>query len=364
MNNTVRRQFHTFDALRFFAFLKVFLLHLPIFAFPWFNFIKAGGGIGVHFFFVLSGFLITYIICEEKLRTGQLDLKNFFARRILRIWPLYYLMVGVAYLIPHLIGYFHFKSSANGYDPNICVSALFLENYRVMFTRSEPNSSLLAIMWSLCVEEQFYIIWGLLLYFIPLKRLPILICICIVIALVFRFIYTLNGIPTCDVFAHFDLFAFGAVPAYLIIAMPDKINRIVNNVKLSLKILFIILLITSVIIASQYAGNDWVFIWLTTILGGIFSVLIILLLPEKNDLKISDKNILSRLGAYTYGLYLYHISVLLLLVQIYLKLGWPLNRPLNAISFTIIALLLSILCSILSYHLFEKHFLKLKKYFR
>jgi peptidoglycan/LPS O-acetylase OafA/YrhL len=117
-----RRHFHTFDALRFFAFLKVFLLHLPITAFPLFNYLKGGGGIGVSFFFVLSGFLITYIILEEKSQTGRVNLKNFFIRRILRIWPLFYLMILIAFLTPYLISLAGLSSSPEGYQPNWLMS--------------------------------------------------------------------------------------------------------------------------------------------------------------------------------------------------------------------------------------------------
>lgn len=96
-----RRHFHTIDALRFFALPKVFLLHLPVTAFPIFNFFREGGGTGVIFFFVLSGFLITYILLSEKKQLGSINLKRFYIRRILRIWPLYYLMVGFAcYTMP------------------------------------------------------------------------------------------------------------------------------------------------------------------------------------------------------------------------------------------------------------------------
>jgi peptidoglycan/LPS O-acetylase OafA/YrhL len=364
MNQPARRHFHTFDALRFFAFFKVFLLHLPIYFFPWFNVFKTGGGIGVHFFFVLSGFLITYIICEEKTRTGEFNLKKFFARRILRIWPLYYLMVAVAYLLPWVINYFHLSTSGNGYEPNIWISATFLENYRVMYTRSIANSTLLSIMWTLCIEEHFYIVWGLLLYWLPIKRLPQLIGACIVIALITRCLCTFNGIPVSDLFGHFDLFALGAVPAYLLITQPEKVNSIIGGITSRTKKLFVAGLVALVVIASQYSGNDLVFIWLMLLLGTAFSFLILLTLPDKNALYVSDKNILSRMGVYTYGLYLYHILVILALVQVYKKLDWALSEPLHAISFIAAALLLTVLCSVASYHVFEKPFLRLKKYFR
>jgi peptidoglycan/LPS O-acetylase OafA/YrhL len=313
---------------------------------------------------VLSGFLITYIICEEKTRSGKFDLKNFFARRILRIWPLYYLMVGVAYLLPLITNYLHLGTTGNGYEPNIWISATFLENYRVMYTSSMADSSLLAIMWTLCIEEHFYIVWGLLLYWLPIKKLPVLIGICIIIALIARIIYFLNEIPATDLFGHFDLFALGAVPAYLLLTYPEKINEVVGSIRPIFKKLFVVALVTFVIIASQYSGNDLVFIWLTTLLGIAFSFLILLTLPDRNALRISDRTILSRMGVYTYGLYLYHILVILVLVQVYKKLDWPLTEPVHAISFTAVALGFTVLCSVISYHVFERPFLRLKKYFR
>jgi len=85
---TTKRHFETFDALRLLAFFTVFLYHATVYDSPLVNYLKAGAPLGVHFFFVLSGFLITYIIAEEKQQTGQVNVKHFLARRFLRIWPL------------------------------------------------------------------------------------------------------------------------------------------------------------------------------------------------------------------------------------------------------------------------------------
>ena len=135
-----KRYFKSFDALRFLAFFKVFLFHLPIQHFPFFSYVKAGGGIGVMFFFVLSGFLITYIILEEKEEKGSLNLKNFFLRRILRIWPLYYAMILFAFLTPWILELLGLTASHAGYEPNWWMSIGFLENYlldRSKFFRHE-----------------------------------------------------------------------------------------------------------------------------------------------------------------------------------------------------------------------------------
>lgn len=359
---TARRHFHTFDALRFFAFLKVFLLHVPIVAFPWFVYIKAGGGIGVQFFFVLSGFLITYIICEEKKQKGQLNLKNFFIRRILRIWPLYYLMVLVAYATPWLLQHIGLSSSPEGYKPELWMSLLFLENYKMMITHQHANVSPLSVMWSLCIEEHFYIVWGLLLYYLPVRHLPKIILACIVGAIVCRYVYVVNDIPTSDLFTNIDLFAYGAVPAWLLVTYPGKTERYINAIPYVIQWLFPAVLIVTILVCSQYK-TDAAYITITSLLGALFSILIILILPENSRLKIKDRNVFSRAGVYTYGLYLYHTLVINFLKQVFIKEGISLDRPVWAGVFFMLALLLSLLCSIISYHFFEKYFLRLKKYF-
>lgn len=360
-----RRHFHTFDALRFFAFFKVFLLHLPVVAFPWFNFVKAGGGIGVQFFFVLSGFLITYIILEEKNRTGRLNLKNFFVRRALRIWPLYYLMVLVAYATPYILTYFlHLDSSAEGYEPQLWVSLTFLENYKMMATGQHANVSPLSVMWSLCIEEHFYIVWGLLLLFLSAKRMPALIIIALAVGVLSRAIYYRLGIPASDLFTNIDLFAFGAIPAYMLVYKEQKLTSLLGRVGLMYKKLYVLLLVVVVTLIAQYAGNDGPFIYFTSLLGLLFAILIAFTLPDNAALKVSDRNMLSRMGVYTYGLYLYHILVVNLLLQLNGKLGIDIDTPVGAIVFTILSLIASLACSICSYYLFEKPFLRLKKYFR
>ncbi|SMC81355.1 acyltransferase family protein [Moheibacter sediminis] len=352
-----RRHFHTFDALRFFACLKVFLSHLPITSFAWFSYLKAGGGIGVQFFFVLSGFLISYILLHEKTETGGVKLKRFFTRRILRIWPLFYLMIGFAFLTPLILEYIlKLPSSDEGYEPNWVMSLLFLENYQMMLTDSFPNVSPLRVMWSLCIEEHFYIIWGLVFYFIRKRFVLPFITGSLLLGLIVRIIYTNLGIPALDVFSTIDLFAFGAIPAYLLVNRQAIIYNFNAKIGYPVKLLFaaFVLILVSVLSNMDYG------VWMPTVLGFAFSILLVLILPEENRFKISDQNIFSKLGVYTYGFYLYHTIVINLFVQIFRKINWELTNALPAFLFFCITLFCSLLCSKLSYDYFEKPFLRLK----
>ncbi len=100
--------FKNLDGLRFFAFLAVFISHATLFLgysnlSPAFYSIKkyilVNGDVGVSFFFVLSGFLITYLLLKEKDGYGKISLKNFYIRRILRIWPVYFTTILVGFFI-------------------------------------------------------------------------------------------------------------------------------------------------------------------------------------------------------------------------------------------------------------------------
>lgn len=326
---------------------------------------RAGGGIGVQFFFVLSGFLITYIILEEKSRTGQFNLKHFFARRILRIWPLYYLMILVAFLTPVITeNVLHVTTSAEGYEPEWWKSLLFLENYKMMATGEYPNVSPLGVMWSLCIEEHFYIIWGLLLYFIPVRRLPFAIVCSVLIGYISRYFYAGYGIPALDIFTNIDLFAFGAVPAYLLVTRRFATENALLRIPIWVKLVFAAILVVVVQVCSQYTHDDNAFVTLTTVLGVMFTILISFTIPQHTRFRIGDKNILSRLGLYTYGLYLYHTIIISLLRAVYPALGLSTDTAGGAVLFIIIALLATIGCSMASYYIFERPFLRLKKWFR
>jgi peptidoglycan/LPS O-acetylase OafA/YrhL len=161
---------------------------------------------------VLSGFLITYIICSEKVLTGALDLKNFFARRILRIWPLFYFIIGLCYILPLVLKGAGMSLSSAGYQPTLWVSVLFLENYKMIWTHDLPNFMPMAVTWSLCVEEHFYIIWGLILYVLPVKHLPKMIIISILSGIVARMIFAANDLDTSDIATHIDLLLMALFP--------------------------------------------------------------------------------------------------------------------------------------------------------
>jgi peptidoglycan/LPS O-acetylase OafA/YrhL len=161
MNSTTRFYRPELDGLRFCAFLAVYVQHtvsfgvgehhhLPNWIGDLATAIGAAGTFGVDLFFVLSSYLITELLLRERSLRGFLDVKSFYVRRILRIWPLYFLYVIFAYAITfvvpseeltwkHLLGY-----------------TLFAGNW-VYFLM--PITTIAAPLWSVSLEEQFYLIW-------------------------------------------------------------------------------------------------------------------------------------------------------------------------------------------------------------
>lgn len=348
-----RVHFHTFDSLRFLSFLLVFLHHSPVPEDNVLHYFAKEGGIGVSFFFVLSGFLITYILIIEKINApGKIDLKKFFIRRILRIWPLYYAMVAFAFCTPFILDFFHISYSSEGYEPNWFFTLTFLENYMQMWTGTFPNVSPLNVIWSLCIEEHFYIFWGLAFYLIPLKNIPKLLLGCIIFSFVMQAVYQQYGIITLDVFTNIHYFAFGGIPAYIFVFRKDIIKKLedipaVYKYMYALSVLAIIVLIANIHLISDPKVNSF-------LLSILFSGLILSTLGTKNVFKISDESILAKLGMYTYGLYLLHPIFIMLFVKIGSRFEW------NWSVIVLFSFISSVIFSMLSYHLFEKQFLKLK----
>jgi peptidoglycan/LPS O-acetylase OafA/YrhL len=152
------------DVLRFFAFLAVFQLHsnqqpfdyyaahFPLFLAKVIAGLIYGGKYGVSLFFTLSSYLITDLLLREKELFGTLDVRSFYLRRILRIWPLYYSFILLTKVVPF-------------FDPH----HIFGWRYVVPFCLLAGNWSFVAFgwpyataivpLWSVSIEEQFYLLW-------------------------------------------------------------------------------------------------------------------------------------------------------------------------------------------------------------
>lgn len=197
------------DSLRAFAVLAVMIHHFsPLPA------IKALslGTKGVDLFFVLSGFLITTILLNSKVAVDNNQTtvvsaaKKFYFRRIMRIFPIYYLMlcVVVTFNIP-------------SFRDSVYWHLAYLSNVYIAQLDKWPGAA--SHLWSLSVEEQFYLIWPWLIFWIPIKRLPSIFVGVVVLALISRVLTTvfLDFTPiqkAVSTLWNLDFFAVGALLAY------------------------------------------------------------------------------------------------------------------------------------------------------
>jgi peptidoglycan/LPS O-acetylase OafA/YrhL len=154
--------FKGLDALRFYAALSVVIQHIRFSPSDWYGEPRLPDTIGrffingtdaVNLFFVLSGFLITYLLLAERQNTGSVSVRGFYLRRILRIWPVYFLIIGLsAFVLPAIVPGYHSPLAAN---PALAfLLLLFMGNFAfVVFFPYAP----LEHIWSIAIEEQFYL---------------------------------------------------------------------------------------------------------------------------------------------------------------------------------------------------------------
>lgn len=169
------------DVLRFIAFLLVFLHHVfprdpvsyaaalgPELAVVWSSTVNAFG-CGLPLFFALSGFLITELLTRELAATGRIDVRGFYLRRILRIWPLY----GVGVLIGVIVALWAAHRGWPGWygDGRMLASyATFTANFYVAGLDKWPYNPM-TLLWSLSIEEQFYLVWPVVVVAVPARWL-------------------------------------------------------------------------------------------------------------------------------------------------------------------------------------------------
>jgi len=363
-----RIYFKNLDALRFLCFLSVFFYHS---FHSEFEYIRASGiyqhitrdvfgnGIlGVNFFFVLSGFLITYLLIEEKEETGRINIGSFWLRRVLRIWPLYFAAVLFGFVIfPQIKLSFGEIPSESA---NIWYYVFFANNFDYI-SSGGPDSSVLGVLWSVAIEEQFYLVWPLLLALCPIRYYWVLFISVIAGSWTFR---AMNDVPILHAHHTFSCIAdmaIGAFGAWLIQCKGyrEKVKLWSKPFIYSVYVLFILIYFFR---DEVLYANYYVRIFERSFIGLVFLAIIL----EQNYsqhsfIKFGKLKLLTQFGKISYGLYCLHFIGILAILQITKMLS--LNTELWQVLFieTPLALLITIGISKISHRYYEMPFLKLKE---
>ena len=371
-SNIQRIYFSGLDALRFFAAFSVFIGHveltkqylkLPNCAklFEYLNF----GGMGVYFFFVLSGFLITYLLLEEKNQVGNVYVSKFYLRRILRIWPLYFLMIIVGFFVlPNFEFYNLFHSSfLHNYPNTLCMYILMIPNLAFSIYPPVPH---IGQLWSIGVEEQFYLFWPLIVKFSNkiIKTITILIVLYLslkVFILVLPSDYLGN-----ERYRIVKLF-FGMTKfeCMLIGSLGGSVLYFKN--KFFMELLLNKVLLNGAVLMFPFLGflssfpssiQDAIHIPLSI----LFLIIIINVAFNQHAFFILKNSILNYLGRISYGFYMYHFFVVFTIVKLFSTM--LVKSPVigNVLIYSL-SFVLSILISSISYRYFEVFFIKMKSGF-
>jgi peptidoglycan/LPS O-acetylase OafA/YrhL len=383
IKNSSKIYFENLDGLRFFAFLVVFVSHAALFlgynaTSTTFSLIKkyvlVNGDAGVSFFFVLSGFLITYLLFIEQDKTGDISLKKFYLRRILRIWPVYFTTLIVGFFILPTFTYLLIGDETLPFLMNPPLWVLpkylfFLANFDLAFHAgaSVPTD----ILWSISVEEQFYLIWPWVMVLLPRKHLIKFISFTIVVSCIYRYLYAFSPyVLAYSTFSVMSDLAVGSLLAWFVYTKSHIVN-LLRHTPRSI-IVFIYTLVPIAIFGRHYIVDLFLnqpqfMSSFATFFPLILAFLYAFIIFEQNELfksffKVGKLKMLSFLGKISYGFYSYHMFAFAIVLSIALKFGVIIrySSMIQWFTFVILSFVTTLGLAVLSYNVMEKKLLKLK----
>jgi len=377
MNPKEKIHFPNLDGLRFIGSMIVLLFHIEgikqrhgqefsslILSY------EPIGELNVSLFFVLSGFLITFLLLKEKQNTGTIGLKNFYMRRVLKTWPLYYFIMVIGFFLLPYLGQAFYPEYSKGLTDHFSIALmgylfflppLLLGGYRL------PDT--MGATWAVTVEETFYLFWP----FIVRRSKNFMKVSCVIIvsivfirdgAVLLRYLlkgnqyYTTHLTTMVELLGEyrFSCMAIGGIAAYIFITKKESLLQFLF--KKNLQIIAYTLLLLMPILRIKVPLIDQEF----------YSVLFayIVLNMAANPASIVRLNFkwMNYLGSLSYGIYLYNPVMRILSLEAIKHLfnrniaGWQME-----LSFYSLTIGSTLLVAVLSHKLIEKPFLNLKKKF-
>ncbi|MFT4033366.1 MAG: acyltransferase [Siphonobacter sp.] len=322
--------------------------------------IKHAGRLGVGLFFVLSGFLITYLLLQEKGNFGDISARKFYLRRVFRIWPIYFLLIFLSCFIFPKLSLFYFPGASETlhyyYTNRLFLLSIVLPNYAFVLY-GLPYWC--AQTWSIGVEEQFYYLWPWIIKY-PKKTIYIVFIFGFIT--IFLLWFGLHDLIATDIQKYDSILTFigqfrllimalGGGGAYLVYSNNKTILPFLfqKNVQIVVYIVFLILFFSG----FHFPGFMEVY--------AFFFLFFILNLAANAGSIISLENpFMNYMGKISYGLYLYHVFVTVFVINILnAYLGLISSSAYNGILYISI-FVFSIAISALSYEYLEKPILAFK----
>ncbi len=345
------------DGLRGLAILLVVAYHN-------FGFINLTffGWLGVDLFFVLSGFLISDILLNS---LGKKNfLKNFYTRRILRIFPLYYLsLLLFLYILPFICK----NVPIDYFSDNQFYLWTYLQNW--LYSFKPTNETVLHHFWSLAVEEQFYLLWPFAILIIKNKNILLTIVLFTLIFInILRIVFWTLEIENL---AYLTLYTFTRIDGLCIGSAVALLLRINKNF-LSNYTALIIAGLAILNLAFYFLNDEKKFPYLAfigyTTFAIVFGILVYEAVIGKTNLinKILGNGVLKLLGKVSYGFYIFHWPLYLYLApylnSFFERNGFSPDNIVHMLS-SVCATVAAFLVSLISYKYYESYFLKLKEKF-
>lgn len=352
------------DGLRFFAFLAVFLHHaLPDDVATWMRWgvsrsiaehavsLVITGSVGVDFFLCLSAYLITTLLLRERSTYGDFDYKAFLVRRALRIWPLYYAFLAfVIFVWPSIAG--------ESLSPRQTIAFLvFASNWECGFF-GYPMS-ILAPLWSIALEEQFYLVWPLVLR-VGTRRIAHVLVSLVVLAACARFVHVYVGggsqMLWCNTVTRLDPMALGALLAVRTGGRASSLGRGARSVIL-IAALTVIVVTTSLVPLHRDPLTRGVIPSFTVVALACTAIVWAALVPAGEERSVFAHPGLVYLGRISYGLYVFHMLGIRTARALLSSISAPFAAELA------LALVCTLAFAALSYRFIEQPFLQLKSRF-